>query len=487
MKRRDLIRAGAVAGFGLGSGSLVGRSGADSALSETGRADHNRAESYDPLAVLELEAAFEAVVGHDGQVVYVATGDGFVSVDVSNPTDPSILARETGVLPDWADGPLQLAWDLCVDGNELILVGPAHGRQGAVNAVARFDISDPAAPAFVGGVETDTSIHNAHLADGYAYLTGNDGDRNPLVVIDLATGSETARWSVHDHDARWGEVSPELYSVHDVHVSDGIAYVSYWDAGVHLLDVSEPTAVTHLSAIGGADPAELAALDASELDQRRTTPPGNAHYAAPNEDGDLLAVNHEAWAVADGETLLGGPGGIDLYDISDAQTPEHRATIQPPESPDPTYGGVWTTSHNFELRDGRLYSSWYDGGVRLYDVSSPTSPRQLAAWRDPDAASFWTAQAGITDEFFIASSTDYRAESALYLFPDRATTSSDGRPAAHDDSHSSSETDESGADETPALDDATTDSTPGFGAGIGLATVGGAAWWLRRRVGDGES
>lgn len=502
MRRRDLLQTGAGVGLGIGTG--VGAVPIGSATRVTRGSHSESTEPYEPLARLELDAAFEAVMGEDGQVTYLATGDGFVSVDVSDPADPRILTRVRDVLANRDGGPLHLVWDLSVDGDELILVGPAHRRDGAFRAVAQFDISDPAAPVFTRAVETDYTIHNGHLADGYAYLTATDGRQNPLVIVDLQSGSEIARWSVRDYDDRWSEVDPSLYPIHDVHVTGDIAYVSYWDAGVQLVDISDPTAPTHLSTVGGQDPADLRGLARSAVNLQATTPPGNAHYAAPGEQGELLAVNHEAWAATDGSDLVGAPGGLDLFDISDPRAPRHHATIDPPESSDPTRQGVWTSSHNFELRGDRLYSSWYEGGVRVYDIASPGSPQQIADWRDPETASFWTARAGVTDEFYIASSTGYRAEPALFVFPDRAgeqpdqpslIASTDGttdgdrtaEETAQSGATSSAATDGSPPDDATVSDDSVSDSALGFGVGTGVAALGGAAWWLRSRLGTDDT
>ena len=91
---------------------------------------------------------------------------------------------------------------------------------------------------------------------------------------------------------------------------------------------------------------------------------------------------------------------------------------------DPTKEGINTTPHNMDLRGDRLYTSWYDGGVKIHDVSDPGRPELLAWWRAPRRWSFWTAQYA-TDEFFVASSHTrghYTHDGAPFAFPNRASS-----------------------------------------------------------------
>jgi len=501
MRRRRVLRATALGAGALGAGALGADDGFGAVTGTT--SDSSAADAYEPLGTLDLEAAYEAVT--DGRTAFVATGDGFVAIDLTDPADPTMLTWETNLLADRTNGPMEKIFDVALDGTDLLVAGPAHGSN-RLNAAVRFDVTDPATPERTGVAETPFPIHNGDLSDGIAYLTGNDGDRNPLVTVDFAAGEVAGRWSVLEYDAAWRDVHSILRVVHDVTVVDGVAYLAYWDAGTHLVDVSDPANPAHLGAIEPYDPADLATLSSDEVRREQTTPPGNHHYAAPNDDGTLLAVNKEAWAVEDADgDVLGGPGGIELYDVSDPATPELLATIPPTESPAPTISGVWTTSHNFEFRGDRLYTSWYEAGVKLYDVSDPTAPAELAAWRDPANRSFWTAQVGVPGEFFIAPSTSARAEPGLFVFPDRTGEQPDKPPMEAAVEETATPTATSTATQAPSptptatpaptvtttppseptSTDTVEDSAPGFGVGAGVLGIG--AWaWRRCSRGDHE-
>ncbi|SDQ81304.1 LVIVD repeat-containing protein [Halopelagius longus] len=492
MRRRDALKA---AGSMLGVG-VLGSAATGSAAAHPG--------PYEPYGHVELEGTKEAVVSPDGDVAYVATTTGYAAVDVSVPDRPQVLADVRDPVSEHEAGPLREIHDVNLDAesNTLAVVGPANSRPGAVSGVLLVDVSDPAAPERVSFVETSYPIHNCFLRGGVAYLTGNDGEDNPLVLVDAASGEELGRWALSDADPAWGDVDASLRPLHDVFVRGDVAHLSLWDAGTWLVDVSDPSDLTAVGSVEAPDPTTLSSLSSAEVRGRPIAPPGNHHYSATDESGDLLAVGKESWARrADAtdagtetgtgeEQRVGGPSGIDLWDVSDPAAPERLSTIAPPPSPDPTYGGVWTTAHNFQIRDGRLYSSWYQGGVKRHDVSDPRNPRQLSWWRAPEKTRFWSAELavpGAREGFFVASSMGVDdVPGRLYTFPDHAGQQADPPTLVADEG--------GGATTEPvvvtATDEAgesagTTTRSPGFGVGAAVGSVSLAGWLLRRRTGAG--
>ncbi|MFB6173354.1 MAG: LVIVD repeat-containing protein [Halobacteriales archaeon] len=379
--------------------------------------------AYEPLGSVELPGATEAVMGPDDTTAYVAVTDGVAAVDTSDPEEPRVVFEERSILADREDGPLRGIRDLDADGDRLLVVGPAHGGP-ALRAAVLYDLADPATPERVAVHGTAFPIHNATLSGGRAYLTGNDGDANPLVILDAGTGAVLGRWSPLDHDARWGEVHPRLRRLHDVWVRGDLAYCCYWEAGTWIVDVSDPGAPTLLGRAGGRPRDDLAAVERERIGEAFLERPGNHHYARTDPAGDLLAVGVEAWNVGgDGP----GPGGIHLWDVSDPGAPERRAGIAPPPTRDATRRGVWTTAHNFDLAGGRLYSAWYQGGVRIHDLADPATPVELAWWREPSRTRFWTAVRGAAG---VVASTMGTAEApaGLYVLPDRRGRQPDPPP-----------------------------------------------------------
>jgi hypothetical protein len=475
MQRRDVLRGAAVA---LGTGLFVGPASAHEGNSDGGTVEGDPGD-YEPLGVVDVPGAREAVV--DGETVYVATGDGYATVDVSDPPAPRVLVRRTGLRSDEEDGPLVNVQDVKVDGDTLVVAGPAHPRRNALAGLVVVDVSDPAAPVERGFFPTDYPIHNCDVADGRAYLTGNDGDRNALVVADVDADDpvELGRWSLLDEDSGWRGVSPNRRTLHDVTVHDGVAVCAHWDAGTWLVDVSDPTAPFVVGTVEAPAPDSISADSPSP----GVTAPGNHHYATLS-DG-LLAVGKETFGVrvdddGDGtaDRTVGGPGGVDLWDVSDPTAPIRRATVPPPVSDDPTFQGTWTTAHNLDLEDGTLYTSWYRGGVKRHDVANPLTPVEESWWLAPGEASFWTARAGESGPsgWFVASSRGVEdTPGRLYTFPDSAGTQAE-RPTLGSGTRTPPEA--ASAGETPTATGGSAVSAPGFGVGAGLAAFGLGGWWL---------
>lgn len=433
-----------------------------------------REDTYGPVGRVEVEGATEAVVTPDGATAFVAATDGYAVVDLSSPAEPTVVAERRGLLSDREDGPLAGIYDVKHAGDTLLVVGPANPGQSRLAGALVVDVSEPENPRSRAFYETSYPIHNAYLDGDTAYLTANAGERRRLEIVDVADEPTLiGRWDLTGHEDAWAEVPPLARTLHDVTVQDGVASLAHWDAGTWLLDVSDPTAPAVISHIGRD--AEAAAADFDAGADSYDALPGNSHYAAVDESGDLLAVSREAWAT---EALPeGGPGGIDLYDISTPTDPEALATIDPPPTPDATQEGSWTTAHNFEFRDGILYSSWYRGGVKRHDVSDPADPTQLTWWADRPHAEFWTARVGVPGSTFVASSrATVDSPAALYVFPDAAGETTWG---FGDDPEIATPSPTSAETPTPTE---TAAEAPGFGTLAALAGVGAGAlaWWRSR-------
>ena len=478
MRRREFLQA--TAGIaGLSSvGVAAGLSSTETTTAHPG--------PYRPLGSVDIPNATEAVPDDEGKFAYVAAMDGLVVVDIAVPSDPQIVAERRNLFADRETGPLRQIQDVKVEGDTLILPGPADPKQGEVlQGMAVYDVSDPENPERVGFHETDYPIHNCDLRDGVAYLTGNNDAGNPLVAVDVSGDepTEIGRWSMLDYDEAWSEVAPGLRNLHDVYVRDGRAYLAQWDAGTWILDVSDPANPQYVAQVGGRPRDELAEVPEEDVRAHVLRLPGNDHFSMPNEDGTLLGIDKEAWQV-NGE---GGPGGVELWDISNVDSPERLSTIAAPPSPDPSIGGVWTTSHNFDIVGDRLFTSWYQGGVKIHDISDPANPEQLTWWRDPEATSFWTAKAA-TDRFFIGGSMGRRenGRGGLYTFPNHPgeqkdpplTTTADGTA----ETTTATTTQQSALGEgTTTTEKSSSSGVPGFGIPSAVAALLGAGAWRRLR------
>lgn len=468
-------------------------------------------DDYEPLGSVAIDGATETVVTPDGGTAFVATGDGFAVLDLSDPATPTVVASERPLSPPGTSQTMGGVRDVKYDDGRLLVGGPAGYDPGSFYGVVLVDVADPTDPELLRAYETAYPVHNCDLSGSYAYLTRSDRDANPLLVVDLSREepAEVARWSVLDYDPVWEGVPEQLRTLHDVFVRDGFAYLAYWDAGTWILDVTDPADPGYVADVRERDPETLADLDGLAVARESSEPPGNDHYAATDPDRSLLAVGKESWnsnfgkeGTTPGPDDPGGPSGIAIYDIADPRSPEHLSTIDPPPTTDTNVNGVWTTAHNFQLAAGHLYSSWYRGGIAVHDLSDPANPERVRYFRRSSTTRFWTARLAAPGESVVATSygnpSDPDAPARVYTFPDvaRATPTPTSEPTdatpvpTGPGGRSPTDTDTGGErgdgdgtgtdDRTDATEtgDATAGSGPGFGPAAALAGLGIGAWRL---------
>jgi hypothetical protein len=132
------------------------------------------------------------------------------------------------------------------------------------------------------------------------------------------------------------------------------AYLSYWEYGTVILDISDPSRPQYVSTL--RDPAQL------ELP--------HAHSAWLTPDEKVLLETQEFGRFFN----FRGTGHPRLFDISDERNPAVIGRYKLP-------GADSSTVHDPKIVGKRAYLSWYDFGVRVLDISRPGSPLELAHFR----------------------------------------------------------------------------------------------------------
>ena len=158
--------------------------------------------------------------------------------------------------------------------------------QGGINI---YDVSDPTKPRSLKKNFLRNGIHNTYVwEDGdNAYLMAvDDVAARDVIIVDITNPSSpkvvTVTGAPDWPGLDFSEIEGAAVFLHDVWVQDGIAYLSYWDAGLVLLDVNDPANPMFLGDSTYPDP------DASGL-----PPEGNGHVAVPNAAGDLVILGDE--------------------------------------------------------------------------------------------------------------------------------------------------------------------------------------------------
>jgi hypothetical protein len=135
----------------------------------------------------------------------------------------------------------------------------------APGGVVAVDVSDKGNPETVGLFEVSgTGVHNTfhHRIGGQDYVFAihdlNDGTEGMYVFeFDRTTGQFTAvnRWT-DAGDLAQGDTDTATKYIHDVEVQDDpktgtpTAYLSYWDLGLQVLDLSNPADITQVGHFG---------------------------------------------------------------------------------------------------------------------------------------------------------------------------------------------------------------------------------------------
>lgn len=335
-----------------------------------------------------------------GNWAYSANGAAIATVDVSDPDAP--LLGGTAL----AHG--QENKDVKVDGDLAALANDGSPDDDTNPAgVTFFDVSDPTMPVELSFYDdVDSGIHNVHLANDHAFLTIREDDETfadlgrmeILDVSDPADPELVGDWWLRDHHPDMADTG--VCPIHDIYVQDDLAYMAWWDAGVVVADVSdvtEPRAVGHFGA--AADANQQPDDDVEYLHRLLGGEKTNAHYVQPTPDGSLTLVGAETFPGPFEDTVIPGEhGGIRIFDTSDLSS--DSATLDADHDPigghigyipapdDPADG--LRTSHNFDVHEDKVFSSFYEGGVRAYSIEDPTDPEELAAFA-PEGTAYWTA------------------------------------------------------------------------------------------------
>jgi hypothetical protein len=293
------------------------------------------------------------------EVAYLGTGSGgdrMYAIDISNPAQPVVtdsIVENTRRVNDIMTTP---------DGSHLVFT-----REGAAdrkNGIVIASLEDPLHPrkcadftdGVTGGVHS-TFVYRQERHGTHVYLT-NDGT-GALHIIDIGTPCAPKTAAV------WKTPRPDAgRSLHDVDVQDGLAYLSYWNDGLVILDVG--------NGIRGGSPSNPQLVSQYKYDL-------DAMYREVEASGGpgFIRGTHTAWRhrnyvfIAD-EVFPSSPvagakdaaagrayGRLQVIDVSDLARPKAVAWYEP------EYGGV----HNVWVAGDTLYMGAYNAGFRAFDIS----------------------------------------------------------------------------------------------------------------------
>ena len=215
--------------------------------------------------------------------------------------------------------------------NGIVILGVANPREG-VPILAEFT------DQLTGGV------HNVFISEDHVFALSAGRRYDVISIEDPSNPERVGRF----------ELDTPAHGIHDVWVSDGVAFSSNWTDGVVAVDVGG-------GGRGGtpAQPVELG---------RYVYPSGWNHSAFPYKSQSTgkfyLFAGDEAFPYGgyssdEDSTPSRAAGWVHVIDWSDWDNPQEVARYQVPEA----------GSHNFWVEDDVLYAAFYNGGLRVVDVS----------------------------------------------------------------------------------------------------------------------
>ena len=297
--------------------------------------------------------------------------------------------------------------DVKVSEDGRVAVISREGASNRRNGIVILDVSDPQAGVKILSRFDDQltgGVHNIFVYDNHVYAL-SAGRRYDIINIEDPS---------NPHRVGRFELDTPAHGIHDVWVQDGIAYSSNWTDGVVAVDVG--------GGGKGGSPRSPVMLGSYAY------PSGWNHAAYPYRSKSTgkfyVFAGDEAGRRGGTPEYDGEPerfdGWIHIIEWDDWGTPREVARYQVPEA----------GSHNLWVEDDILYIAYYQGGLRVVDVSGElmgdlySQGREIAYFMTfdpegfvPNAPMVWGAQP-YKGNIFLAD--DYSGLWAVRLKPQEA-------------------------------------------------------------------
>jgi hypothetical protein len=342
-------------------------------------------------------------------------------VDVTDPRAPKLVGRLPAP-PNTHSHKVQIVDDIMLVNRERLPPRFGGTRQQSWTAgVSVFDVSDARDPKEIAfwpsggrGVHRPTFFSQpyAFFSAGDAQYGGQDvadhgrGEEEGLVILDLSDPTrprEVGRWWVpgmrYDETRTWKK---EIVKYHHGIPRGDRLYCGWWDHGLVILDISDVSA-----------PALVSHLRFPEGESK------NTHTALPLPGRDVLIVTDEC--------NVDGPDRMDfqvrVVDISDELRPQVVGMFPIPEGPFLDAGLRFGPHNVHEMRPGSyqdpntVFLTYFNAGLRIYDVSDASDPREIAYHVPPAPAGESAIQLNdvyVAEDGLIYASDRYAG--GLYIF-----------------------------------------------------------------------
>lgn len=252
-------------------------------------------------------------------------------------TDPAAIKKIDSVQVD-----ARTVNDVKVSEDGKICVISREGASNRKNGIIIIDVTDPSDVNIISTFTENLTggVHNLFIYKNHVYA--------------LSAGQKYYAINIEDpknpHIVGKFELDTPGHAIHDVWIEDGIAYSSNWSDGLQLVDVGNGIA-------GGSpeNPKQFASY---------AYPSGANHAAFPfksKSTGKFYVIGGDEifpyGLSMDGPNVAGG--FLHFVDFSDIKNPKEVARFEVPGA----------GSHNYWVDGETLYVAFYNGGVRVVDIS----------------------------------------------------------------------------------------------------------------------
>ena len=227
-----------------------------------------------------------------------------------------------------------------------------EGASNRVNGVVILDLATPAHPKIASTFDEDLTggVHNAFATNDYLYAISGG---QKYIIIDVRDITKPKRV---------GEYKYPGARIHDLWVNNGIAYSAQGGIGAVIVDVGNGK--------WGGTPANPKLINVFPINSGHEIFPyfqkstGKTYLFLGDEE---MSRQGRVWEGTNYRNTLGTPGGVaqtsgGYVHIVDATDPMNMKKVGRYHLED--YG-----SHDIIVEDDVLYQAYYDGGVRVVDVS----------------------------------------------------------------------------------------------------------------------
>ena len=342
---------------------------------------------------LEGRPAFKLALHKAGERWYLYTATfwhpGLNIVEVTDPANPRFVRFIPGPPNTWTLQ-VQIADGRMITSEERIAPGWGDDPDKPFSeGFLIWDLADPEDPQVLGKFKTGGKGTHRNYYDGgrYVYVTGlPDGyDGHILQIVDIddpANPKEISRWWREGQWTAGGEPGvPNATFLHGgAYVRGDRAYLPYSAGGFVILDIADKTKPRMISDLPFSPPFQSFIA---------------VHTTLPLTQRELVVCNSEA-IVENCDEPLGYAGIVDIKDETDPRLISLFPLPRPPENaPYKNFcekGGRFGPHNQHQPQyqeilqqdENLCYLTYFNAGLRVYDISDERLPREVAYFVPPD-------------------------------------------------------------------------------------------------------